>query len=345
MILKKIEQKYPRYAADNIVPIKPQREPKLSVLTLTYNHADFIAQNIESVLAQQVNFPLQHIIADDSSDDGTQDIILDYAAKHPHIVPVFQEKRTYGPGNVRALFDRCRTEYAALCDGDDYFTDPAKLQTQVDFLDRCKDWGLCFHLTRVTYENQPEREHLYPPIDKLPRGVRPFYYLSDLIKWNMLQTSSAVYRWRFKNGLPDWYRSDLYPGDWYWHLLHAETGKIGFINKEMSVYRRQKKGVYYLSTVDRLRHRAEVGLKKIEAYDAINKHFSGKYASIMLDLINGVFADCLFYDVERAEKEGKEPVLNKLCDKYPDFARHFLNSLKLDNAGKNGRVQSFSHFR
>jgi hypothetical protein len=137
--------------------------------------------------------------------------------------------------------------------------------------------------------------------------------------------------WRFRNGLPDWFRFDLCPGDW--HLLHAERGKIGFINKVMSVYRRHEKGVYYLSEIDRLKHRATVGLREIEMYDAGNKYFHRKYESILLDLVNGVFADCLLYDTQRAEEEGAEPALNKLCDAYPDFAHHFLRSLQLVSAG------------
>jgi len=147
-----------------------------------------------------------------------------------------------------------------------------------------------------------------------------------------------VYRWRFKNGLPDWFRPDLAPGDWYWHLLHAEQGKIGFIDKIMSVYRRHEKGVYWLSEVDAIKHRALVGMRELEVYDVINKHFDRKYESILLDLTNGVFADCLLYDTRQKEEAGaeadiaEEPVLNKLCDKFPDFARHFLASLKLVSA-------------
>ena len=308
-------------------------EPRLSVLTLAYNHAEFIAQNIESVLAQQTSFPVQHIIADDGSTDGTQKIILDFATRYPHIVPVFRKDRNKaGWRNVQALFDMCRTEYAALCDGDDYFTDPAKLQIQVDFLDQHKDCALCFHPVKVVYEDDSKQERIYPPVEQLPRGIKPFYYLSDLLKCNLIQTNSVVYRWRFRNGLPEWFRPDCCPGDWYWHLLHAELGKIGFINKIMSVYRRHKKGIYYLSEVDRLKHRATVGQKEIEVYDIINKHFDNKYKSILLDLVNGVFADCLMYDSSREQDEEFKPALPTLVEKYPDFARHFLESLKLVSA-------------
>ncbi|MFT4301375.1 MAG: glycosyltransferase [Desulfovibrio sp.] len=310
-------------------------EPRLSVLTLAYNHAEFIARNIESVIAQQTSFPVQHIIADDGSSDDTQKIILDYAGRYPHIVPVFRKNRSK-PGwrNVQALFEMCRTEYAALCDGDDYFTDPSKLQTQVDFLDLHKNCALCFHPVKVVYEDGTERERIYPPVEELPRGIRPFYYLSDLLKCNLIQTNSVVYRWRFRNGLPEWFRPDCCPGDWYWHLLHAETGKIGFINKIMSVYNRHPKGIYYLSEVDHLKHRANVGLKEIEAYDIINSHFENKYESILLDLVNGVFADCLMYDSTRGQDDKFKPILPSLAEKYPNFARNFLKSLKITNAGK-----------
>ena len=218
-----------------------------------------------------------------------------------------------------------RSPYVAICDGDDYFTDPNKLQMQADFLDAHPDCAICFHPVRVIYEDDPTRERFYPPLEELPRGVRQFYYLSDLIKCNLIQTNSVMYRWRFIDGLPDWFRPDLMPGDWYWHLLHAEKGKIGFINKVMSVYRRHKTSVYYLAEVDRLKHRYTVGLKELEAFDVVNKHFDRKFETILLDLTNGVFADCLLY----AEKIDDMSIIEELAGKYPHFGQHFLNSLKI----------------
>lgn len=304
---------------------------KVSVLTLAYRHEKFIADCIESVLAQKTSFPVEHIIVDDGSDDKTTEIIEAYAQKHPHIHPVYLERRR-NFNNVRYLFAACHSPYAALCDGDDYYTDPLKLQTQADFLDANPDCALCFHPVQVVYEDGSKPGHIYPPLEQLPRGIKPFYYLSDLLKCNLIQTNSVMYRWRFKDGLPAWFRPDCCPGDWYWHLLHAELGKIGFINRVMSVYRRHQEGIYYLSEVDRLKHRARVGQEEIEVYDVINRHFGRKYESILLDLVNGVFADCLMYDSHRAEEDGAEPILPKLVDMYPDFARHFLNSLKVVSA-------------
>ncbi len=306
-------------------------QPKVSVCTLTYNHALYIAECIEGVIAQQTDFPIRHIIADDCSNDGAQDIIRDYAARYPHIVPVFQKKCSYGPENVRAMFDLARTEYVALCDGDDYFSDPAKLQTQVDLLDANRDAGLCFHTVRVVYEYAQEQERIYPPEEILPRGIRPFYYLVDLLRNNFIQTNSVMYRWRFRNGLPDWFRTNITPGDRFWHLLHAEEGKIAFINKVMSVYRRHEKSVFHLSEVDALKHRARFAIREIDVWDVINKHFNGKYESIIVDMVNHIFADCVLYDAQQEEKGViEEPMLHKLANKYPDFTRKFLAVLRIE---------------
>ena len=306
--------------------------PKLSVLTLCYNQAPYIGECIESVIAQQTDFPIQHLIGDKASDDGTQEIIMDYAARYPHIVPVFQSS-SHDPAserNTHVLFEMARSEYVALCDGDDYFTDPAKLQTQVDLLDAHPNYALCFHPVRVVYEDAPERERLFPPIETLPGGVRPFYQLLDLLRNNFIQSNSAVYRWRFRHGLPDWFRTDMRIADKYWHILHAEMGKIGFINKAMSVYRRHKSSLSYLSDFDPQKYRAKIAMQEVRDLDIINRHFNRKYEPIFLDLINHVFADCVFYD-HRQQEAGVawEPILDKLTDAYPDFARHFLTSLNL----------------
>ncbi|CAK7025408.1 MAG: hypothetical protein DELT_02561 [Desulfovibrio sp.] len=140
----------------------------------------------------------------------------------------------------------------------------------------------------------------------------------------MIQTNTVMYRWRFRDGLPEWFRSDLIPGDWYWHLLHAEVGKIGFINKIMSVYRRHKKSVYYSAEINTRLHRTKTGAQELEVYSVVNKHFNGKYASILGDMANGVFSDVLLY----ANETGDSNIFDAIVEKYPEFAAHFLESLK-----------------
>lgn len=319
----------------SFVPTRRGR-PKVSVLTACFNHAKYVGQCIESVLEQNTDFEIEHIIGDDGSTDGSQDIIMEYASKNPSIKPILQKKNKGPAINYALLFENAAGEYVSICDGDDWFCDNKKLQIQSDLLDSDPQTSLCFHPVKILDEEYPEREESYPPLDLMPRGVRPFYYFADLIKCNIIQTNSVLYRWRFKNGVSDWVRTDLCPSDWYMHLLHAEQGKIAFLNRVMSCYRIHAKGVYYLSHRDRIQHRYNTGFKEMETYDAINRHFSGKYFKILGDLAGGVLSDCMRYDVQ-TEKSGDDdpiPTVSKLIKRFPVFGAYFLDELKKKNGGR-----------
>jgi glycosyltransferase involved in cell wall biosynthesis len=297
--------------------------PKVSVLTPTYNQAAFIRDCIEGVLTQKTLFPIEHVIADDGSTDGTQEIIRDYASRHPQILPVMHQYHVGGYVNHRDLFQMARGPYVALCDGDDYFTDPLKLQTQADLLDARPDLALCFHLTRVSYQDVPGKDWVYPPRDMLPGGYRPRYALTDLMARNLMQTSSVMYRWRFGPVLPDWFILATMPSDWYLHLLHAEQGDIGFIDKVMSVYRRHGQATYYTSEVNRLEHRHRHGLSELYTYEVVNRHFKGKCGTILRDLAGGVFVDLVMY----ATKSNDKSVLDEAIRAYPEFAEYMLKRI------------------
>lgn len=319
---------------------EPVPPVELTVLTMTYNQEKYIAECMDSVLAQQTSFPVRHIVLDHHSTDGTADIVAAYAGRHPSIQPVLLSRRRPSE-NVMGLFLRCRTKYAALCDGDDYFIDPLKLQKQVDFLEKRADYALCFHPVSVVFENG-EQPSVYPPLSMLPRGVREQYYLADMFQKNLIQSNSVVYRWRFREGIPDWFRPDLCPGDWYWHLLHAEMGKIGFLQEIMSVYRRHKNTLYGLSIVSPVEHRRVHGMAELATYQAVNEHFSNRYFLRLSALANGVFANFL----EISLKEGDRTLLDKACDAFPEFARCFLSTLKVVHknspAGKLLRTEKAS---
>ena len=314
-----------RLLASVLAPESPHRpEPLLTVLTLAYNQADYIGEAIESVLAQRTDFPVEHIIVDHCSTDGTQDVIAAYADRHASIRPVLLARRSSKGANVRALFSRCRSKYAALCDGDDYFTDPLKLQKQVDFLEAHPECGLCFHPVDVLYEDgSPSR--VYPPEELLPGGLRKFYTLKDLLFANLIQTNSVVYRWRFTEGLPDWFDPTLVPGDWYWHLLHAETGLIGYLRAHMAVYRRHATSLYATAEGDHVMHRGVHGLNELRAYNVCNRHFHGRYYKDFQRLAVGVFADFLQIYISK----GDDSLLQQACSLCPDFARDFLAQVRI----------------
>src|SRR5579864_5044611 len=106
---------------------------KLSVMMITYNHERFIAQALDSILAQQVNFDYEIVVGEDCSADGTRAILMDFHRRYPsRIVPFLRDRNMGAMPNFESTLRACRGQYLALLEGDDYWTSPDKLQRQVD---------------------------------------------------------------------------------------------------------------------------------------------------------------------------------------------------------------------
>ena len=122
--------------------------PLVSICMITYNHEPFIAQAIEGVLMQKTDFQFELVIGEDYSNDNTRKICKKYKNQYPDKIILLESKKNLGmtPNFIRTL-EACTGKYIALCEGDDYWTDPLKLQKQVDFLEANKDYVLCFHDT------------------------------------------------------------------------------------------------------------------------------------------------------------------------------------------------------
>ena len=122
---------------------------KVSVVCLAYNHASYIRDALEGFLSQVTGFPFEVIVHDDASTDGTAGIIRDYSERFPDIIrPVFQKENQYSKGIPIArdfIFPMVRGDYVALCEGDDYWTDPLKLRKQVEALENHPDADICTH--------------------------------------------------------------------------------------------------------------------------------------------------------------------------------------------------------
>ncbi|WP_404436708.1 glycosyltransferase family 2 protein [Stutzerimonas chloritidismutans] len=125
-----------------------RRDPLLSIVCLTYNHAAFLRETLDGFLRQRTDFAFEIIVHDDASTDGTAVIIREYAARYPNVIkPIYQQVNQYRlgvPFSTR-LFGQARGKYIAYCEGDDYWTDPRKLQIQVDFLERHPDYVMTYH--------------------------------------------------------------------------------------------------------------------------------------------------------------------------------------------------------
>lgn len=126
------------------------RTPLVSICCITYNHAQFIRKCLDGFLMQQTDFPIEILIHDDCSTDGTTEIIREYKAKYPELIfPLYEEENQYQQGKAGEIdfynYRRARGKYIAYCEGDDYWIDPLKLQKQVDFMEANPEYSVCFH--------------------------------------------------------------------------------------------------------------------------------------------------------------------------------------------------------
>jgi glycosyltransferase involved in cell wall biosynthesis len=189
------------YDSDSGVRRDPET-PLVSIICLVFNHARHVEHTLQGFLDQEVDFPVEILIHDDASTDGTADIIREYVLKHPEIIkPVFQTENQYTKGISPESFltPRARGRYLAFCEGDDYWTDPQKLQKQVSILERDPNVGLVYTDHSVYMEDSgttissyidSQFPHLQTGIIEPPSG----YVFEKLLLKNFVSTLTVVLR-------------------------------------------------------------------------------------------------------------------------------------------------------
>lgn len=243
---------------------------KVSVEIITYNHEKFIAQAIDSVLMQRVNFDYEIVIGDDYSTDNTRNILADYKQRHPDLINLQLNEKNYGgTRNAMNTYNMCRGEYVATLEGDDYWTDPMKLQIQTDLLDAHRDVVMCFHNAEVIYEDGTGIEsHLNNVDQKETIGLDDLIGETDLF---FIATASIMHR-RAALAPPEWMANSK-SGDIPLWILLAKQGKIKYIDRAMSVWRRQPKGQSYTDD-----YRDEWFIRnRIYMYSCINRELDFRY--------------------------------------------------------------------
>lgn len=211
--------------------------PKVSISIITYNHAAFIRQTLDGILMQQTDFEYEVIIGDDLSPDNTREILLEYQAKHPDKISLILHAEKAGgiPGkmNFVSTIHAAKGEYIALLDGDDYWTDPLKLQRQVDFLDQNQEYSLCFHNAQIVFDGVEGKDRPYNPWT-----TPQTFQIKDLIlnEW-FIHSGSIMYRRDWFPKVKDSFYA-LPSGDIPIGITLADQGPIGYLPFNMSVYRK-----------------------------------------------------------------------------------------------------------
>jgi glycosyltransferase involved in cell wall biosynthesis len=216
--------------------------PVLSVCLITYNHVKYIRQAIDSVLMQRVNFSWELIIADDYSTDGTRDVLVEYKEKHPdRITLLLQSKNVGAAQNWLDLITTPKAKYIAYFEGDDYWTDPLKLQKQVDFLETNDDFVACYHDVKVVDSNG----------NLLRKSKNSFVHNRDisseeLIGGRVMSMLSLCFRNVIKEFPEEFYKSPT--GDNFLCSLLGNYGKGKFLDiVEPSAYRMHSGGAWSLT--------------------------------------------------------------------------------------------------
>jgi len=239
----------------------------VTVLLITYNHEHFIKQAIESVLMQQVKCEYEIVIIEDCSTDKTRDIVSEYQRRHPNKIRlVLSVKNEHNTKALASEILNAKGRYIALLDGDDFWTSPHKLQTQIEFLDGHLECAVCFHNTTIFDEDHSD----VPSNSNLP-SQKFISTLDDLWIENFISTCSVMFRTRLFDAFPPWFDSMRHSADWTLHILNAQHGKIGYINQLMGAYRRHCGGMWTgLSKIQQM-------LRVIDFYERMDVNFRFAY--------------------------------------------------------------------
>lgn len=247
--------------SDYLLIDKTTELPLVSVAMLTYGHETYIKQAIESVLMQQTTFTVQLVIAEDFSPDNTRKIIQDYQSKFPDKIKlILQNKNIGAQQNNRDLFDNLTGKYIAALEGDDFWTDPLKLQKQIDFLEHNNDFAICFHKVNILHADGS----VVPDyITKVPENYQERETLAN--NPNYIHTPSVVFRNIVKKEVRsiEFLKSPI--GDYFLYLIASKYGKIGFISEIMATYRH---GVGVYSNIDQLKKHTQELLLFVNLYSA-----------------------------------------------------------------------------
>lgn len=247
--------------------------PELLMVTircLAYNHEPYIRQCLDGFVMQKTNFRFEAVVHDDASTDGTADIIREYSAKYPEIIkPIFEIENQYSKrdGSLRRIMNaHMKGKYIAICEGDDYWTDPLKLQKQVDFLETHPDYSMCSHNFIRLFQSTQLLDCVNPNEQD--------FTIEDLIAGNLpIQTATILFR--NLSSIMEQYGKLQFAMDASLFYFGLKAGKCHILKDVLSVYRIHSSGTWSGSTNNSHIQRRLVVVKSI--YDCERSDLAARY--------------------------------------------------------------------
>lgn len=212
--------------------------PLVSVCCICYNQEQYIRQALDGFVMQQTNFPFEVVISDDCSKDGTRAVLAEYKEKYPELIRDVSKDFNQGViSNWWYVQSEARGKYTAICEGDDFWTDPLKLQKQVDFLESHPEYSMCFHGAEIKNESRTRELITCKEIENKE------YQTNDIFPGWVIPTASVIYR----REMVEKYPSLKYPewakyGDIVLFLKCVHVGRVWGMSEKMSVYRMTENG-------------------------------------------------------------------------------------------------------
>lgn len=263
---------------------------------ITYGHEKFIEEAIKGVLMQECDFEVELIVANDCSTDNTNEIVERYIETHSrgHLIKYTLHLINKGilPNFIWTL-QQCKGKYIALLDGDDYWSDPLKLQKQVDFLEANPDYNICFHNVQLFIQEENKFDK-----DNITREVPEITNIEDLARGNYIHTPSVVLRNNFT--IPKWFSKSPI-GDWILYMIAIKDKKVKKLDAIMAVYRV---------------HKTSIWANKSQEYRNKNTHISVKLVLNNLKLGN---SSVKILKSRLGQTERKKVILKKLFKRIKNY--------------------------
>ena len=254
----------------------------VSVLCATYNQKKYICQCLDSVLGQKTDFGFEVIVRDDCSTDGTSEIVLEYAKKYPgRVVPLMLEENHYSHGKndvafIR-LFNLVRGKYFAVCEGDDFWTDPDKLQIQVDFMEAHPEYSMCCHSSYLTDEKGMIRGDKVFRCQKESGDISVERIISG---WSMATNTILVRKSSWEDPVVP-FQGKCLNEDYGLEVYTALKGKVYYLDRLMGAYRMNSSGsmtIYYRKHPEILKERV---LEFSRMMDRLNEYTDHRYEEVV----------------------------------------------------------------